>query len=1662
MCKSLLEDDGGVLGFGAGTSGRVLGADATERVLGPLLAACEARGLPKVAEPAVTCLQKLVSNGHLVGDMTSDGLLVETATAARVVAAVVGCGESSDERLQLAVVKALLSFVSSPTFRVHGECLLRAVRVIFNLAIGSPFDTIQTAAAGALQQFLPVVVDRATVARPRLPEGPRAEGDGGASPPGTGKDEGNGGTDGRISQLVGKMPQLQLAAGAEALGPSPSQDAEPLPQDSQREQEIVSESAPGEMQPSSAPQDDPEGQPREGAPPPKGSAAEGTANSSSANMRAAQLASMGEAADLAGLDAALSKKTQGGAPEVGAGGNDRRASDDESKPRADSGAETRAQAVPAVKFGNLPTFDRDAMLVLNAICRLAARQPEVVAANPFLMKGKILATELLLHVLRRDVWEAASEDLIHEMAQPLCLAILRNAASPVARASNLAAELLKIVLLHPKIRASLKPELGAFYPLLVLRPMEADFPELHHVMAALKLLQKACREAQLLVDLFVNFDCDIEQTNNIFERTACALGRLVFQKSRNFNPAENLEVRQLAFQCLADVVESLNSWASVTGLDPLVQNSVPLPASGASKVLASPSPGGAEGTPQVVSEGKRFQEAKVEKEKLSAAIMLFNKSPVKGLKAFEEMGKVPSDAGEKAKFLLDAGYLAKVAIGELFGDPREEYQDVLAEYVNLFDFSSRDFDIALRTFLEGFRLPGEAQQIDRIMEKFAARFCECNPSTFASADQAYLLAFSIIMLNTDLHNPLADAQFSKVDFIAMVNTSTEEEEAKIPSETLELIYDRIAASELKLKESDDAYTANNPDAAANTRNFLPLMGLLNAKKNMERSSAEQKTKMLKQTRQKLLSARSAKQAGVFASWHSSQHGELVQPMLGVMAPPLIEVLQSVFQSPLSEDLSWTAALRMCTQAIALTGLVSLEGVCESLVEVMVEATGFVRIPRLRFTEVHPKRIEALQHLFGVALQRGHLLHGAWTKIFHCICTLESAISSVPTAEPFDLKSSAQMERRESAPATSSFGLSSYQRFFEGIRTSITEGMSPAKDTTQGLRPVSVSQWMAEEGAQLIEQLFSSTQGMDESCIVFFVSALCAASQVELDEPGDEGPSVTLLQKLVETLHHNMGRIRLVWSRMWAVASVTLVSASCLGDVSVSMYAVDSLRQLVVKLLARARTVHFADQGEALRPLVAVMRQCSEHVIRELCVQCTGQIVRTHVEILSPLGWRSILGVCKLSAADGTRAVAAPSLLLLEQALVCIVASQDKSTLLEFVRAVGMFSDNGDLDLAMSALSLLHQAGQASSDLDGELRQAVVSVILEQLSATLASGANKMASLQQHAVEMMFHLLADSAAEFDDAALQEIVESSVKPLFAVPESKDMELASQQFAQWLPHFYGVLSSTVCKSAVFFEAILEVASALFAFVSNFSQLAGLGVQCTLEVARVLSAQPEQTVAEKWVALVAVCESMWEEQTRLIDAIAEDHPSEASDEPVLPLRLPLLLSLACLQDTFAAIYAAHHADMPRQALLQCMDLVSRQVSDVSDRAGRMKSLREREVEGGLLYLRALRSHLSEREAGGSHPAAVDAEEVERRTLGFCAQVMERAVASLGCDGAELLLPLTVEALQACQEVGTAAFKGEVRTIFPPLAKLICHEELAVREAVSGLLSERVASIVS
>jgi hypothetical protein len=67
---------------------------------------------------------------------------------------------------------------------------------------------------------------------------------------------------------------------------------------------------------------------------------------------------------------------------------------------------------------------------------------------------------------------------------------------------------------------------------------------------------------------------------------------------------------------------------------------------------------------------------------------------------------------------------------------------------------------------------------------------------------------------------------------------------------------------------------------------------------------------------------------------------------------------------------------------------------------------------------------------------------------------------------------------------------------------------------------------------------------------------------------------------------------------------------------VALYAVDSLRQLVAKLLARAELEHFTHQEEALRPFVAVLRQCDEACVRELAVQCVMQVCGCRVLVHS--------------------------------------------------------------------------------------------------------------------------------------------------------------------------------------------------------------------------------------------------------------------------------------------------------------------------------------------------------------------------------------------------------------------------------------------------------------
>ena len=84
----------------------------------------------------------------------------------------------------------------------------------------------------------------------------------------------------------------------------------------------------------------------------------------------------------------------------------------------------------------------------------------------------------------------------------------------------------------------------------------------------------------------------------------------------------------------------------------------------------------------------------------------------------QKNGIFPKDPDPKvtAIFLRNTIGLNKFHIGEILGDPGDFNLKVLDEFVNTFNFQGTPFIDALRSFLESFRLPGEAQKISRILE----------------------------------------------------------------------------------------------------------------------------------------------------------------------------------------------------------------------------------------------------------------------------------------------------------------------------------------------------------------------------------------------------------------------------------------------------------------------------------------------------------------------------------------------------------------------------------------------------------------------------------------------------------------------------------------------------------------------------------------------------------------------------------------------------------------------------------------------------------------------------------------------------------------------------------------------------------------------------------
>ncbi|RQX75805.1 Sec7 domain-containing protein, partial [Toxoplasma gondii CAST] len=131
----------------------------------------------------------------------------------------------------------------------------------------------------------------------------------------------------------------------------------------------------------------------------------------------------------------------------------------------------------------------------------------------------------------------------------------------------------------------------------------------------------------------------------------------------------------------------------------------------------------------IVQPFSRLCERRERKRRLEAAAAIFNANPKHFIPHLEELELLPSPATPRAvaAFLRDTRGLDLVKVGEYLAQNKEWNKQVLVEFLATFAFASVSLVEALRTLLASFRLPGESQQIERIMEAFAGEYFHQQP-----------------------------------------------------------------------------------------------------------------------------------------------------------------------------------------------------------------------------------------------------------------------------------------------------------------------------------------------------------------------------------------------------------------------------------------------------------------------------------------------------------------------------------------------------------------------------------------------------------------------------------------------------------------------------------------------------------------------------------------------------------------------------------------------------------------------------------------------------------------------------------------------------------------------------------------------------------------------
>uniref|UniRef100_A0A4W4GEZ9 SEC7 domain-containing protein n=1 Tax=Electrophorus electricus TaxID=8005 RepID=A0A4W4GEZ9_ELEEL len=873
-------------------------------------------------------------------------------------------------------------------------------------------------------------------------------------------------------------------------------------------------------------------------------------------------------------------------------------------------AEAMQGTQTAARFSHI--LQKDAFLVFRSLCKLSMKPLADGPPDPksHELRSKVVSLQLLLSVLQGagPVFRT-HEMFVNAIKQYLCVALSKNGVSSVPEVFELSLAIFLTLLSHFKVH--LKMQIEVFFREIFLTILETSSSSFEHKWMVIQTLTRICADAQCVVDIYVNYDCDLNAAN-IFERLVNDLSKIAQGRSGQelgMTLLQELSLRKKGLECLVSILKCMVEWSRDLYVNPNLQTNLgeqplrpPEHLSSRRDSVGSQDSAVSSGV-QASDHPVQYEVIKQQKEIIEHGIELFNKKPKRGVQYLQEQGMLGNSPEDIAQFLHQEERLDTTQVGEFLGENAKFNKEVMYCYVDQLDFCGKDFVSALRVFLEGFRLPGEAQKIDRLMEKFAARYLECNQgqTLFASADTAYVLAYSIIMLTTDLHSPQVKNKMTKEQYIKMnrgINDSKD-----LPEEYLSSIYDEIAGKRIAMKESKE-YSITPKSSKQSVANEKQRRLLYNVE-------MEQMAK----TAKALMEAVSHAQAPFF----SATHLEHVRPMFKLAWTPLLAAFSVGLQDCDDPDVA-SLCLEGIRCAIRIACIFGMQLERDAYIQALARFTLLTASSSI--TEMKQKNIDTIKTLITVAHTDGNYLGNSWHEILRCISQLELA-QLIGTG----------VKTRYISGVIRDQG-SSVKGFPTGGEEFMPLGLGTLVGGPDRRQMAHIQESVGETSSQsvvvAVDRIFTGSTRLDGNAIVDFVRWLCAVSMDELASAHQ--PRMFSLQKIVEISYYNMNRIRLQWSRIWQVIGDHFNKVGCNPNEDVAIFAVDSLRQLSMKFLEKGELANFRFQKDFLRPFEHIMKKNRSPTIRDMVIRCVAQMVNSQAANIRS-GWKNIFSVFHQAASD---------------------------------------------------------------------------------------------------------------------------------------------------------------------------------------------------------------------------------------------------------------------------------------------------------------------------------------------------------------------------------------------------------------------------------------------